>query len=368
MSVSTPQTSRRRFLKAGVALGGAALAAPAIGTAQGRSTIWRIQTSWSGGVGLEAFNVWCNAMIEKSGGELVFEPHVAGDLVPDFEIYDALRDGQLEAVNPFTIYSNRMTPAGNFFSSYPMAMRAPHEWDVFFYGLGGIDIAREIYARNGLYFVGPVHHGPNIIHSKKPIYRFDDFNGITMRTPGGMVAEFFQSMGAKTITLPGSQIFGAFERGEIDVADFVGPSANYDYGFSKVTKFISMGPPGYMSVYQPVDLMDLTVRMDAWEALSPQMKLLVENEVHAYSDLHHAAIQSADQAAWAKFEADGTTVHRLSADDVDLMTKLAVPIWIKYAQADADSARVFKIQLDYMTSGSLGYVDPGLKSFISDQI
>ncbi len=136
----------------------------------------------------------------------------------------------------------------------------------------------------------------------------------------------------------------------------MGPAVNYSLGFSQVTKYISMGPPGFMSVYQPVDIMDITVGQSSWDKLSPQMKQFVEMETQSYSIHHHAAIQKADQEAWAKFEADGTEVTRLTQDDVELMTEVAVPIWFKYANRDKNAARVFKIQLDYMMSGSLGYV------------
>ncbi len=357
---TTTRPTRRGLLAAG----GAALAAPAIATAQGRTTTWRVQTAWSDGVGLRVFQEWCASIIEKTGGELAFEAYDPSSGIGGFDMYEAVQDGRLEGCNPFTLYSERIYNAGVFLSSYPMAMRAPHEFDTFYFGLGGLEIARELHARSGLFFVGPIHHGPNIIHSKRPIYRIDDFRGLRMRTPGGMVAELFQELGAETVALPGEEIFPAFERGEIDCADYVGPSINYDLGFSSVTRFISMGPPGYMSVYQPVDLMDLTVRLDEWQRLSPQMKLFLENEVAAYSNLHHAAIQQADQEAWAKFEADGTTVIRLSPADVDLMTKVAVPIWVKYAKRDPDSLRIFRIQLAYMASGSLGYVDPAIAEVV----
>jgi TRAP-type mannitol/chloroaromatic compound transport system substrate-binding protein len=181
-----------------------------------------------------------------------------------------------------------------------------------------------------------------------------------MRLPGGMVAEVFQGLGAKTTVLPGSEIFAALEKGTIDVADYVGPAVNYALGFSQVTKYISMGPPGFMSLYQPVDIMDITVGMDAWNALSPQMKQFVEMETKSYSIEHHAKIQKADQEAWGKFTADGTEVTRLSQDDVEIMTEVAVPIWFKYANKDKNAARAFKIQLDYMLSGSLGYVTPDM--------
>ncbi|WP_428649975.1 TRAP transporter substrate-binding protein DctP [Roseibium sp.] len=353
--------TRREALRkiAGVGAAGAAtLAAPHIASAQGQTTTWKIQTSWPGGAGLQIFKDWCATIVEKTGGELAFQPFGANDVVGDFQLYDAVKNGVLDAVNPFTIYAQGIIPAATFLTSYPLGMRNPHEWDVFYYSLGGLEITRELYAAQNMMFVGPVHHGPNIIHSKVPIRSIDDFRGRKMRLPGGMVAEVFTEIGAETTVLPGSEIFPALEKGTIDVADYVGPAVNYALGFSQVTKYISMGPPGFMSLYQPVDLMDITVGMDAWNALSPQMRQFVEMETHVYSDAHHAAIQKADQDAWAKFEADGTEITRLSQDDVELMTEVAVPIWFKYANRDKDSARIFKIQLDYMMSGSLGYVTP----------
>ena len=348
--------SRRAALGRVAGAGAATLAAPAIATAQGETTTWRIQTSWPGGAGLQIFRDWCATIVEKTGGELAFEPFGANDVVGDFQLYDAVKNGVLEAINPFTIYGQGIVPAATFLTSYPLGLRNPHEWDVFYYSLGGLDIARELYAAQGMHFVGPVHHGPNIIHSKVPIRSIDDFAGRKMRLPGGMVAEVFTQIGAETTVLPGSEIFPALEKGTIDVADYVGPAVNYALGFSQVTDYISMGPPGFMSVYQPVDLMDLTVGQRAWDELSPQMKQFVEMEVAWYSDHHHAAIQAADQKAWEKFEADGVEVTRLSQTDVELMTEVAVPIWFKYANRNKDAARVFKTQLDYMMSGSLGYV------------
>jgi TRAP-type mannitol/chloroaromatic compound transport system substrate-binding protein len=354
--------SRRSFLKTtATASAAAVVGAPFIGNAAAaKTTTWKIQTSWPGGIGLDVFKNWCNGIVEKTGGELAFKPFGAKDVVGEFQLFDAVKNGVLDAMNPFTLYWAGRMPSAVFLSSYPLGLRNPHEWDVFYYGLGGLELAREAFGKMGLYYVGPVHHGPNIIHSKVPIRSIDDFKGRKMRLPGGMVAELFQAAGAKTTLLPGSEIFPALEKGTIDVADYVGPAINYALGFHQVTKYISMGPPGFMSIYQPVDLMDLTVSQKSWNNLSKQMKQFVEMEVHVYSDLHHAAIQAADQKAWKKFKEAGTEVTRLSEDDVEAFTQLAVPLWFKWANKDQYAARAFKIQLDYMMSGSLGYVDADL--------
>ncbi len=356
--------TRRGLLKGAVAAGGMAavlsaagqIGAPYVGTAKGQTKTWKIQTSWPGGIGLDIFKDWCNGIVESTGGELAFQPFGAKDVVGAWQLFDAVKNGVLDAMNPFTLYWAGRMPASVFFSSYPLGPRTEGEWDTFFYGLGGIEIARELFAKHGMYYVGHVQHGPNIIHSKVPIRSIEDFKGRKMRVPGGMVAELFSAAGARTTLLPGSEIFPALEKGTIDVADYVGPAINYALGFHQVTKYISMGPPGYMSIYQPVDLMDLTVGMRSWNALSPQMKRFVEAEVHVYSDIHFAGIQKADQDAWKKFDEAGTVVTRLSQEDVDKFTKLAVPLWYNWANKDKDAARVFKIQLDYMMSGSLGYV------------
>jgi TRAP-type mannitol/chloroaromatic compound transport system substrate-binding protein len=369
-------TSRRAFL-AGTAVGLAAgagagmaggrllsrsapLAAPTIVAGSDVGTVWKVQTSWPGGVGLDVFKAWCASIVEKTSGELAFVPYGANELVGEFQLFDALRRGELQAMNSFTQYWSGRMPASVFLAAYPLGLRQPHEWDVFYYGLGGLEIAREVFARFDMYYLGPVRHGANIIHSKKPIRSIEDFRGLRIRMPGGMVAELFQAAGAKTAMLPGTEILGALEGDMLDAADFVGPAVNYELGFQKVAKYVSMGPPGFMSIYQPVDLMDLTVGMNSWRALSPRIRAFLEDEVQIYSNHHHTSIEAADQAAWLKFDAAKVEVTRLSDADVEAFTKLAVPRWFDWANRDADARRIFRIHLDYMLSGSLGYVTPDM--------
>lgn len=376
MTQIKPRGSRRAFLAgaaAGLAVGagvgaaaGGGLAAtfgkgaPAIVPGRQIGTVWKVQTSWPAGVGLETFRTWCHSIVERSSGELAFEPFAPNELVGEFQLFDALRRGELQAMNSFTQYWSGRVPAAVFLAAYPLGLRQPHEWEVFYYGLGGLEITREIYARLGMYYLGPVRHGANIIHSKKPVHSIEDFRDLRIRLPGGMVAEVFQAAGAKTTMLPGSEILDALAKDTLDAADYVGPAVNLALGFQKVAKYVSMGPAGFMSIYQPVDLMDITIAMPAWQALSPRMQSFLEDEVRIYSAHHHAQIEAADQRAWTEFGAAGVEVSRLSDEDVVAFTKLAVPRWFSWANRDADAARVFKVHLDYMMSGSLGYVTPDM--------
>ena len=111
-----------------------------------------------------------------------------------------------------------------------------------------------------------------------------------------------------------------------------------------------MGPPGLLSLYQPVDLMDFVVATNHWNQISPKMKRFVEDKVQIYSNPH--------LEAWPLLEKAGVEVNRLSSEDIDQFQAIAVPIWYKWANKDKDAARLFKLQLDIMKNPSFGYVTP----------
>ena len=255
------------------------------------------------GIGTNTFKTWCGTIKEKTGGELDFKPFAAKEVVGDFELIDGVKNGVLEAVsNSFTVYWSGKMPAAAFLSSYLMGLRYPHEWDIFFSHERAVSKRRAaLYAKQGLQYVGRIHHGPNIIHSKKPIRSIEDFKDLKLRVPGGMIAEGFAAIGAKTTLLPGGEVFSALEKGTIEAADYTGPAVNWDLGFQQVTKYIWTGPRGLMSVYQPVDLMDFAVNTSVWNKLSPKMKQWVEDEIEVYCRIHFSAIQKADMEAWKKF-------------------------------------------------------------------
>src|SRR6188474_2050101 len=102
------QPSRRRLLKtAGAAAAGTAaiVGAPFIrNAAAAETTVWKIQTSWPAGVGLNTFKAWANSIKEKTGGELEIKPFAAKEVVGDFELLDGVKNGVLEAMNSFCVY------------------------------------------------------------------------------------------------------------------------------------------------------------------------------------------------------------------------------------------------------------------------
>ena len=360
-----PKTNgRRKFLKTAAAAGAAVAASTAVGpfiqTAKAKTTVWKMQSTWDAGTsGYTLFETWCKSFKEKSGGELDIKPFPAKSVAADNNaLFEAVKTGVLQGMNAFTLYWAGKIPASVFLSSYPVGPDQPAQWDIMFDALGMKELARKIYAKHGLFYVGHVHHDANIIHSKKPVNSVADFKGMKLRVPGGMVAEVFQSFGASTVSLPGSDIFPALEKGTIDAADYVGPAVNWDLGFAQVTKYILFGPPGLMSIYQPVDLMEITCNAGAWKRLTPELQKLVEEQVKVFSSEHYLGIQKRNVEALAKFKEAGSIVNRMSADDVNEFRKKAIPIWFNWAKKSPEAAEVLKLQIDFMLNDLMGYLTP----------
>jgi TRAP-type mannitol/chloroaromatic compound transport system substrate-binding protein len=352
-----PVASRRRFLKAAAVVGGVGtLAPPAVLDAQ-TPVKWRIQTAWDAGTaGYTAFQRFCTNIKEISEGRLQFQALPAGAVVGTFEMFNAVKGGVLDAMHVFTTYWAGNVPVAAFLSSYPLGLDRPDQWETWFYELGGLQIARKAFQAHNMFYVGPIQHDLNLIHSKVPIRSFEEFKGKRIRFPGGMIAEIFAQAGVSTSILPGGEVKQALESGSIDAADFVGPAVNYNLGFAEVAKYIVIGPPSTPCLHQPVDLMDLTVNLAKWNALPKTMRDLVVAATRQHSWDQYAYIQKENIAAWDKYKAKGVQVIRLSEDDVQKFRRHAIPMWFRWAKRDPLAREAFASQLAFMRTISVGYV------------
>jgi TRAP-type mannitol/chloroaromatic compound transport system substrate-binding protein len=368
MATIKEDSARRDFIKAALVGGAAAalgcgnkdsgdVATGSVVPAPTVVTKWKVQCVWDAGTdGYTAFQKFCANVKELSEGRLELEAHSAGQLVGSFDMFDAVKAGTVDAMNCFSMYWAAKLPVSAFFSSYPLGMDRPDQWETWFYGLGGLEVARKAYAANNMFYVGPVQHDLNLIHSKVPIRSFEDFKGKTIRFPGGLVADVFTQAGVKTVVMPGADVYPALEKGTIDAADFVGPAVNFNLGFANVAQYIIMGPPGTPCLHQPVDLLDFTVNKAKWEALPRHLQEVVVAATRQYSWDHYAYIQKQDLVAWDKFREKGVQVIRLTDADVAKFRKLAIPTWFKWAKKDDLAREAFASQLAYMKSPSVGYV------------
>jgi TRAP-type mannitol/chloroaromatic compound transport system substrate-binding protein len=358
----TSNKSRRDFLKTAAVAGGAAagvLGFPGVMRLSAAEPInIKMQTAWDAGtLGFVKFQEFCKRVGEITEGKLTVEGFPAGAIVGTFEMFDAVKAGVFDAMHCFDVYWPGKIPAATFLSSYPFGMDRPDQWETWYEKLGGKEIAREAYGMHNMYYIGPIQHDDNLIHSKVPIRSFEDFKGKKLRYPGGIIADIYRAAGVSTILLPGGEVYPALEKGVIDGADYVGAAINYNLGFGEVAKYIIMGPPSTPCLHQPVDLMSVDININSWKKIPPHLQQLFEVAVKWHSYDQYTSIQAEDIIAFNKMQTEqGVEVIRLSEEDIAKFRRFAPAMWVKWAQKSPLAMKAFKSQLAFMESVKMGYI------------
>ena len=115
------------------------------------------------------------------------------------------------------------------------------------------------------------------VPAKRPLRTLADFKGVKMRVPEGLGAEIWRRAGAGVVTLPGSEVYTALERGVIEATDWGTLGMNNDLGYHKIARFPLH--PGFHSM----PAAEVAVNMTRWNALSPDLKVFMEMAVRDFA-------------------------------------------------------------------------------------
>jgi len=141
-------TRRKLAGAASLSLAGA-LAAPAVALAETRR--WRMVTSWPKrlpGPGISAERV-AERILALSGGRIAITVHAAGEMVPAFEVLDAVGSGVAEMGHTAAFYWQGKAPAAVFYTTVPFGLTPP-EHVAWIDAGGGQALWDELYAPFGV--------------------------------------------------------------------------------------------------------------------------------------------------------------------------------------------------------------------------
>lgn len=234
---------------------------------------WKMVTTWPKnfpglGTGAEFLAQLIN---EMSGERIRIKVYGAGELVPAFEIFDAVARGAAEMGHGAAYYWKGKNEALQFFSTVPFGLTAT-EMNAWLYHGGGMDLWREAYAPFGLV---PAAAGNTAVQMggwfNKEINSLNDLRGLKMRIPG-LGGEVLRRAGGTPVNLPGGELFTALETGAIDASDWVGPYNDLAFGLYKAAKYYYY--PGW---HEPGTTLECFVNKQAFGQLPDELKSIVIN-------------------------------------------------------------------------------------------
>jgi TRAP-type mannitol/chloroaromatic compound transport system substrate-binding protein len=285
--------TRRLLTRAGLGLVGA-VAAPAVARAQSRR--WRMVTSWPKrlpGPGMSAERV-AERIAALSGGRLQIMVHAAGEVVPAFEVLDAVGSDVAEMGHTASFYWQGKQAAAAFFTTVPFGL-TPAEHVAWIDAGGGQGLWDELYAPFG---VKPFMGGNTGVCMggwfRRELNGVDDVKGLKIRSLG-LGGEVYRRLGAIPQTTSPGEILVSMQSGLIDGAEFVGPGSDIALGLYRVAAFYYA--PGFN---KPNGTGECIVSRKAWEGLDGELRAIVQ----------HACI---GEAAFALAEMERLNAEALAA-------------------------------------------------------
>ncbi|MDE2912540.1 MAG: TRAP transporter substrate-binding protein [Paracoccaceae bacterium] len=283
-----------------------------------------------------------------SGGTLKMKVYEPGELVPPFEILDAVSTGKINSVYATAGYWAGKIPAAPLFSAVPFGPEAGEYMAWLYYG-NGLSLYQEMYDQAGYNIhvipcaiIAPETSGwfANEINSPA------DLDGLKMRF-FGLGGKVMQKLGVATSLLPGGEIFPALEKGAIDATEFSMPAIDARLGFHKLVRFNYF--PGW---HQQATVFELIVNKDVWNEANDTHKAIVENACKASMTDSFAEGEAIQHAVLIdNVENNGVTIKQWSAEMLDTFRTT----WEEVAAEEAGNDEFFAKVLTDMNEFRDGY-------------
>jgi TRAP-type mannitol/chloroaromatic compound transport system substrate-binding protein len=331
----------RRTALAGTAAG--AVAAPFVARADG-PVRWRMATAWPPdlpGPGVSARRI-TERVAAMSGGRLEIELFAAGELVPAFEVLDAVGRGIAEIGHAAAVFWSGKLAASPFFLAVPFGL-VPHEHDAWVHHGGGQALYDRYYAELGVkpYLAG--NTGMSMAGwFRRPLDGPEDLDGLRFRMPG-LGGRMYKELGVVQVSLPPGETPTALQSGAIDAAEFAGPASDLALGFHRAARYYYW--PG---IHEPNGSGEALVNREALAELPADLRAIVE---HACATENAVALGEAERrntAALAKLTDElGVRLRELPAAIVSEARAAADDLYADFANRAGIEGEIARSYRDF---------------------
>ena len=313
-------------------------AATGAGTPLAHETVeWKLVTTWP--KNLPALGTAPERLAEllaaMSAGRFQIQVYAAGELVPAFEVFDAVSRGHAQMGHGAAYYWRGKVPMAAFFTTVPFGMTAQEMNGWLAYG-GGMELWRELYAPFNLV---PFRAGNSGVQMagwfNQQINSLADVQGLKMRIPG-LGGEVFGRAGGAPVTLPGSEIYTALQTGVVDAAEWVSAYNDLAFGLQDIASYYYY--PGW---HEPGATLEAIVNAEAWAALPAEFQAMLETACRAINQDVLDEFTARNAAALKTLvEEHGVEVRRLPDDVLDRLRELSAQVLSEQAQGDELGQRI----------------------------
>lgn len=331
---------RRDFINkasVGALVAGSSVLGPGVAHAQAKFK-WKMVTAWPKnfpGLGVGA-NLLAQMINEMSGGRITVKVYGAKELVPAFEVFDAVSNGTAQMGHSGAYYWKGKNEATQFFSSVPFGLTA-QEMNAWLYYGGGMELWRELYAPFNLIPLAAGNTGVQMAGwFNREIKTVDDLKGLKMRIPG-LGGEVLRRAGGTTVNIPGGELFTSLQSGALDATEWVGPYNDLAFGFYKVAKYYYY--PGW---HEPGSTLEAIINKQAFNELPADLQSIVTAACKAVNmDMLSDYTARNNQALETLVNKHGVQLRALPDDVLRKLKQISEEVVLELANKDPMAKKIY---------------------------
>jgi len=339
---------RRKFLRgtgaatvAGAAAASSTFSAPAI--AQDKREL-KMVTTWPKnfpGLGTSAQRL-ADRISKMSEGRINVKLFAAGELVPAFESFDAVRNNTAQMYHGAEYYWQGKSKAFPFFAAVPYGFTATemHSW---IHHGGGQELWDELAADFNIKPFMAANTGVQMAGwFREPISSLEDMKGLKFRMPG-LGGETLRQIGTSVVNLPGGELFQALQSGNIDATEWVGPWNDLAFGFYKITKHYYW--PG---MHEPGTTLSCGINKETWDSFSDSDKAIIEAACGAENNNSLAEFNARNNdALQTLINEHDVQLHKMPDEIMKQLGEAAGDVMADTAKEDDITKRVYQSYMDF---------------------
>ncbi|UCF95479.1 MAG: TRAP transporter substrate-binding protein DctP [Desulfobacterales bacterium] len=303
---------------------------------------WNCQAIFPAGSSLyKEFVAFTEKIKVMSNGELVITPHPVGAIVGYKDMHGALQTGVLQAYFSAPTFQAGKEPAFSLFADLPGGYENVMQFYAWYYQKGGLQMLQDAHAKWKNHCVGVIFYGREVLPAKVVIRTAADLKGKKIRAAEGIIADLMTALGASTVSIPGSEVYSALDKGVIEASDWGTRSMNDQMGLYEVCKFSI--EPGFHSM----SALEFVVAGKQWDSLSDNLKQILESATREWSWNTVTRVMKEDAEIGPKLKQMGVEIVSFPKQDYQTIRGVARELWMKWAEKSPLTKQVVDSQVQW---------------------
>ena len=280
---------------------------------------------------------------EMSNGRMNIEIYMAGELVPNEEVMDALRDGSFALAEIYPGYFAGKYPIGDLESFWPFCLENWIEVDSIYRIHGLLDYERDYWEEQGIRFMYTTYYPGPLMTLTKPVTSLDELRNMTIRAIGAK-GQILDIAGVPTTYVPYPEVYTALATGVVDgqVTGGIG-EIYFDERFHEVSPYLLL-PPMQGAAATP-----LYANLEAWNSLPSDLQRIMDVAMQDYAAYLAAVFEYEAVEAKVGIVKEGAEFVTLDDESVAELQAASVEWTAEMATKDAALAGFIDVVNDYLT-------------------